>query len=665
MKIKLTGNYKSLGPFESDELSKFSIITGENGSGKSQLIEQFEMHIKRRRNQINGLFFHLEIDPNFEDIYTTPLNASYIESIDSSNYLGYAKGYYSNFNNILNKAHFESILYSLFENKIDANKIRSLKIDRENYQSFLPLVNNSKFQLTEDILKEALSSYHNRQFDGDFTLLIPMLVGILKEMTHIYEIAYNVAEQKNKNITFITESDFITSLLPLDLFDSTYIFNSKLENIFYSYLRSRETYIYQKYKTENANPSRSEEIFDTKFINPFKQINTIFEELNLNYFFKEIKVNEYSNDAIIRIEFVKKSTNQIIPIKDISSGEKVIIDLVLKLFMISYYNDKLQYPDLIILDEPDAHLHPSMSHLLIKTLNDVFAKKMGIYVIMTTHSPSTIALAPEEAIFELKNSPTTSLKKISKDGALNILTKDLPNLSIDYKNHKQIFVEGETDQIFYTNIFSKHRSNKNIPNDFYFISAGNGENNCTTVKNTTNALRDANSKNIFGIIDWDLKNKPDKYIYVHGEGVYYSIENIALNPLYLTVLFLETEKENSNQELNLPPTEDFYELAKNENFIKTINDWFWRRFYDKNPNFKDSQISNIEFYSGIDIEVPKKYLEHKGHDLEEIMTKTFPSLNSYSGQGKLLEKLSKIICKCYPNVPKQTIEIFELIINAK
>lgn len=38
MKIKLEQPYKSLNNFESEELEPFSIITGKNGSGKSQLL---------------------------------------------------------------------------------------------------------------------------------------------------------------------------------------------------------------------------------------------------------------------------------------------------------------------------------------------------------------------------------------------------------------------------------------------------------------------------------------------------------------------------------------------------------------------------------------------------------------------------------------------------
>jgi AAA15 family ATPase/GTPase len=39
MVIQFEGTYKSLTSFISDELNDFSVVTGKNGAGKSQLIE--------------------------------------------------------------------------------------------------------------------------------------------------------------------------------------------------------------------------------------------------------------------------------------------------------------------------------------------------------------------------------------------------------------------------------------------------------------------------------------------------------------------------------------------------------------------------------------------------------------------------------------------------
>lgn len=49
------------------------------------------------------------------------------------------------------------------------------------------------------------------------------------------------------------------------------------------------------------------------------------------------------------------------------------------------------FPDILLLDELDASLHPSMIKNMIGVIEDIFLEQ-GIKVILVTHSPSTIAL---------------------------------------------------------------------------------------------------------------------------------------------------------------------------------------------------------------------------------------------------------------------------------
>ncbi|WP_167856684.1 AAA family ATPase [Hymenobacter aquaticus] len=64
--------------------------------------------------------------------------------------------------------------------------------------------------------------------------------------------------------------------------------------------------------------------------------------------------------------------------------------------------------DIVLLDEPDAHLHPNLQTSLAKTLRDI-QKELGIQIIISTHSTSIIrASEPTEVI------PVSSLNKINK-----------------------------------------------------------------------------------------------------------------------------------------------------------------------------------------------------------------------------------------------------------
>ena len=71
-------------------------------------------------------------------------------------------------------------------------------------------------------------------------------------------------------------------------------------------------------------------------------------------------------------KFVKKDIRTEVKISELSSGEKILIALAFAL----YNNDHVtQLPKILLLDETDASLHPSMSKQYLHILKNVFVKK--------------------------------------------------------------------------------------------------------------------------------------------------------------------------------------------------------------------------------------------------------------------------------------------------
>ena len=61
------------------------------------------------------------------------------------------------------------------------------------------------------------------------------------------------------------------------------------------------------------------------------------------------------------------------------------------------------FPQVLLLDEVDASLHPSMMQNMLNVIEKVFLEN-GVKVILVTHSPTTIALAPEESVYVMNRS---------------------------------------------------------------------------------------------------------------------------------------------------------------------------------------------------------------------------------------------------------------------
>ena len=80
------------------------------------------------------------------------------------------------------------------------------------------------------------------------------------------------------------------------------------------------------------------------------------------------------------------------------------------------------FPDLLLLDEVDSSLHPSMMKNMLNVIENIFLSQ-GVKVILVTHSPTTIALSPEDSIFVMNRSGSQRVVKKKKQEALEILTQ--------------------------------------------------------------------------------------------------------------------------------------------------------------------------------------------------------------------------------------------------
>lgn len=150
---------------------------------------------------------------------------------------------------------------------------------------------------------------------------------------------------------------------------------------------------------------------------PWKTFNDIANLLNFKFELDEPKIDENKFDVRLR----DRERKIFISPKSLSSGEKVIFSL----FVAMYSATNTSYiPDLLMFDEPDAYLHPTLSNTLIKVITEEFVNKYNIKVIITTHSPSTVAIVPESSIFRMKEG---KMEKCNKNEAIHSLNTGLKN----------------------------------------------------------------------------------------------------------------------------------------------------------------------------------------------------------------------------------------------
>lgn len=113
--------------------------------------------------------------------------------------------------------------------------------------------------------------------------------------------------------------------------------------------------------------------------------------------------------------------------KRLSSGHKIILLTITRLISV------LQEKTLVIIDEPEAHLHPPLLSAFIRTISDLLTKTNGVAII-ATHSPVILQEVPRNCAWKLRRSGTETtperLRTESFGENVGILTSEVFGLEV-------------------------------------------------------------------------------------------------------------------------------------------------------------------------------------------------------------------------------------------
>ncbi|WP_051335731.1 ATP-binding protein [Methylocapsa acidiphila] len=314
---------------------------------------------------------------------------------------------------------------------------------------------------------------------------------------------------------------------------------------------------------------------------------------------------------------------------DLSSGEKVLLQLVLWLFTAGREG---LFPKLLLLDEPDAHLHPSMTTQFLDVISEVLVNKYGVRVIMTTHSPSTVALAPAGSVFQLERGATSIAKVEVRADIVSVLTAGLVTVS---RATKFCFVEDEADVEFYETIrdilvdYGPSQDPMALQPSpsiaFIPVSVGAGTTKVaggsTVVTKWVNKLdTDPLDRTFFGIIDRDISNLSSGRVYAIGR---YSFENYLLDPLVLFALLLEERKAPTIPGVTISSGDEHLLRLQKQPDLQAIADKICDVMVAKQPSLATTETTTVTYSIGLSVQIPKWVVDHRGHDLLPIAQDAF------------------------------------------
>lgn len=593
MQIKITQKHKSINPPCDFEFPDFSVLTGKNGSGKTHLLEAIA------DNQKSQVLVNGNVVKNIRYIGFNGLNPNIQETCDPQTIIQHIKNTWTN-----------------YHQAIQNNKNQRNQHHNNDINMILRFVGDANMKRFITNTVEVTGKPFDQLTEDDFA--------------------------DNFDISFMGQNDFFTAQFAL---------------IFKNYhKRQEENSINEYYLSKGqpvSKPVLSKQDFENKYgIPPWDFVNKILLETHIPY--------EVNSPVGTRLEsnFHFKLKDRVagfeISSSDLSTGEKVLMSLALAIYNTG---GDLGKPEVLLLDEPDAGLHPSMSKMMVDVLNKNIVLENKIPTLITTHSPTTIIASEGISIYQMvrgNNIPT----KIPTQQAVEILSSDVPFLKISNDKRRQVFVESKYDVNFYellTNILVRLEPLSAEP--IYLPARTSNGSNCTDVIDIVTNLYKNGNEQVYGIIDWDTTNKSNDRVIVLGENDRYAIENYLLDPFLLGILFIRERKMNFS-DFGLTSYSNYSEVGRLTNSeAQQIVDEVLKRLGLHSTNIEQGQL-----YNGWTLSISNEFNKHQGHDMESLYKAKFPFLNAYQREDALKKEIIEKVINDYPQyTPRQLFETIQRI----
>jgi hypothetical protein len=136
---------------------------------------------------------------------------------------------------------------------------------------------------------------------------------------------------------------------------------------------------------------------------------------------------------------IKEECEEVIKtFKDLSSGHKIVL-LTLTLLV-----EKVEERTLVLIDEPEAHLHPPLLSAMTRAISELMVKRNGV-AIVATHSPVILQEVPKSCVWILDRILTAS--KAERPSietfaeSVGILSREVFQLELSQSGYHQILRE--------------------------------------------------------------------------------------------------------------------------------------------------------------------------------------------------------------------------------
>lgn len=165
-----------------------------------------------------------------------------------------------------------------------------------------------------------------------------------------------------------------------------------------------------------------------------KRWKRALETLETDSLFSEIEVANLA-DIVDEEEFVEQAKYLY---KNLSSGHKIVLLSTTKLVQL------VEERTLVLMDEPEAHLHPPLLSAFVRALSDLLTNRNGVAVI-ATHSPVVVQEVPMSCIWKISRHGLSSVAERPEietfAETVSVLTREIFSLEVDRSGFHKMILE--------------------------------------------------------------------------------------------------------------------------------------------------------------------------------------------------------------------------------
>lgn len=440
MRIELTSPYKSIATLTTEELPDVAILIGRNGAVKTQILDA----LKQGMAVIPGIGVN-QIDLH-DMVSFCPPNANHANRHANQFALNTADAFFGTTSDERPLVETATAIFEQCASELDHDSGGQAREDFERN------LRNEILQLPDFAVFAAQSegsSYNAMLFEQVLMPLIPEsirrqrrwksnLSGASNSFNGNYAALLSAAMKLTGRLAHeLTRDD----ILHASHYEGDILTNS-ISEIFAAYKIDQFIWAHKRIETEHVEFAELITEYRTKYHPPWETLREILSTMRdsagddglFDFDFSdpedhELHMGNYEEFSF-KAEMTNRSTGAKYELDSLSSGEKVLMALCLATF-----NQDLgrRAPKLLLLDELDAVLHPSMISALINTLKTVFVPK-GTKVLMTSHSAMTVAALDDTDIFRVvRTSGDVKVISASKSEAINELSEGFATVDVGLK----------------------------------------------------------------------------------------------------------------------------------------------------------------------------------------------------------------------------------------